>query len=406
MTTATLDLTPKVQALRKEARLHLVEREEEIDIAIMALFSKSHAFFYGEPGIAKSLLIDTLAKMISGLTENDYFNLLMMKSTTPEAVFGPLSLTALDEDRYYFMPDGYLPVAKFAFLDEAWKANAAILNSLLWICNERKYRNDGKVGIVPLHSMFIASNEIPNDDSLRAIYDRFPLRKIVNPIVEPSSFIRMMKMEDETPNRVISWEEVEIGTEQASKVVIPDHVYDALMELKQDLQEKEVTPSDRRFKQCNKMIRVNAWMKGQTEADVEDLQCLRFVLWNDIPDFDKVERLCLARSNPIDIEIMDVGTGLTGIAAETERAIADTADKQVRLAKGSELYAKVNEARDELVAINERLEKANKTSAKMEPVSGQLFTLSNRILTKLFGTSVEDLKQGMDDFANLRGDFK
>lgn len=406
MTTATVDLTPKVQALRKEARLHLVEREEEIDIAIMALFSKSHAFFYGEPGIAKSLLIDTLYKMISGLDDNDYFNLLMMKSTTREDVMGPLSLTLLDQDRYYFMPDGYLPVAKFAFLDEAWKANAAILNALLWITNERKYRNDGKVTTVPLHSMFIASNEVPNDDSLRAIYDRFPLRKIVNPIMEPGAFIRMMKMEDETPNQVISWDEVELGTEQASQVVIPDHVYDALMELKLELKEAEVFPSDRRFKTCNKMIRVSAWMKGQTEADVEDLQCLRFVLWNDVPEFERVERLCLARSNPIDIEIMDVGSGLTGLSAEAERAIADTADKQVRLAKGSELYAKVNEARDELVAINERLEKAGKTSAKMEPVSGQLFTLSNRILTKLFGTNVDELKQGMEDFASLTGEFK
>ena len=44
---------------------------------------------------------------------------------------------ALEDDKYVRNIDGYLPTASVAFLDEIFKANSAILNSLLTILNER-----------------------------------------------------------------------------------------------------------------------------------------------------------------------------------------------------------------------------------------------------------------------------
>ena len=71
-----------------------------------------------------------------------------------------------------------LPEAEIVFLDEIFKSNSAILNSLLTILNERKFANGSKVQDVPLLSMFAASNEVPNDDNLAAIFDRFLLRVV------------------------------------------------------------------------------------------------------------------------------------------------------------------------------------------------------------------------------------
>ena len=147
---------------RKAMRSSLLERDDEIEIILLAMLARTHAFFLGEPGIAKSKLIETAISLIGpDLNAEDYFHILFMKSTTREDVFGPLDLQKLKEGHYHYMEPGYLPVAKIVFGDEFWKANGAIQNALLWATNERLYRNDGVVTTIPLHSMFIASNEMP-----------------------------------------------------------------------------------------------------------------------------------------------------------------------------------------------------------------------------------------------------
>ncbi|MCE1566830.1 AAA family ATPase, partial [Enterobacter hormaechei] len=91
-------------------------------------------------------------------------------------LFGPLSIRALEEDRYERHTDGFLPDATIAFIDEVFKANSAILNALLTLLNERLFDNGAGRQLCPLVSVIGATNEVPDDEVGEAFFDRFLLR--------------------------------------------------------------------------------------------------------------------------------------------------------------------------------------------------------------------------------------
>jgi MoxR-like ATPase len=146
----------KFQATRRELDAALIERSDEIDLALTGLVAGEHVLLVGSPGTAKSLLLDSLMSWMSSRR----FSVLLNRFTTPEEVLGPVSLSALKADRYVRVTTGKLPEAELAFLDEIFKASSAVLNVLLKILNERLYEvGDGTVVRVPLKLCVAASNE-------------------------------------------------------------------------------------------------------------------------------------------------------------------------------------------------------------------------------------------------------
>ena len=171
-------LVEKFKAVENDLNRVLIERREEVHSSVLALAGKRHLFMFGPPGVAKSFLVDELVRRIVADGENAAvcFKWLLTKFSVPEELYGgPDLLTLKDKGIYRRVTDGKLPQAHIAFLDEAFKANSAILNSLLKILNENEFDNPGDEPHVPLITMFAASNELPASSELEALADRLHL---------------------------------------------------------------------------------------------------------------------------------------------------------------------------------------------------------------------------------------
>src|SRR3954452_18325567 len=165
-----------VSRLRTEVieplKRRFVGRDEVIDLIALAVTAGEHLFLHGPPGTAKSALIRQFAMAVRGR----YFEYLLTRFSEPNEVFGPIDLVRLREGTVATVTTGMLPEGEFIFLDELFNANSAILNNLLTVLNERIYRRGAEVHQLPLLSLFAASNHLPEDDALRALFDRFLLR--------------------------------------------------------------------------------------------------------------------------------------------------------------------------------------------------------------------------------------
>ena len=150
----TSPLQEKFATTRKELSAALIERDDEIDLVLTALIAQEHPLLVGPPGTGKSLLLDSLMGWMGGKR----FTILLTKFSTPEELFGPISVAGLKDDKYRRITAGRLPEADGAFIDEIWKASSAILNTLLRLLNERNYdAGDGTLVKVPL-KIFVASS--------------------------------------------------------------------------------------------------------------------------------------------------------------------------------------------------------------------------------------------------------
>ena len=392
VTDPTKPLQAKFEKLREVLQVELFERVSIIDTSIVALVSGTHHFQLGSPGVAKSLTAQRLRDHIGGLTLSDYFEVLMTRFSAPEEIFGPLDLVALQQSRYKWMVDGYLPTAWLAFLDEIWKSNASVLNALLWILNERKFRNDGTVNSVQLHSMFCASNEMPEGEELNALYDRIHFRHIVRPIQEPGNFIGMLKLSaSPTEGAVIDRSEIEQAVAEAKQVIVPDDVWEALNTIRQDLRAEGIEPTDRRFRECGKIIRATAWLDGQTQADIEHMRPLAHVLWTIPEEQPKVERMLLELANPLDKQAMELLETVEELAADLDKVLSDkTMDQTLKNKKGVELHNKVERAKEDLQALVKAVDDSGRKSAKVEEVKSRLLSVTKRLLKELFNIPVEN----------------
>jgi MoxR-like ATPase len=264
--------------LREELAQLFLERGDLIDGALCALLAGQHVLIIGPPGTAKSMLADELCRRLHGA---QYFQWLLTKFTTPEELFGAVSLKALENDDYRRVTTHKLPEAHIAFLDEVFKANSSILNAILTLMNERRFHNGREVGTVPLITLFAASNELPEEDELQALYDRFLVRFVVGYIDEDFRFLKMLQAKAPDIRTTLSLAHLQALQSAAREVVIPAHIYRSLADLRKQLARKHIIASDRRYRQCLALLQARALLLGRHEVAEDDLFLLDHVLWRE-----------------------------------------------------------------------------------------------------------------------------
>jgi MoxR-like ATPase len=176
------DLQAEAESLRQRLQRFcqslgrfFVAKQELIDLMVVAAVAQEPLLLVGPPGTAKSDLVLKFKDAL-GIADEDYFEYMLTRFTEPSEILGPIDIGLLREGRYIRREQGMLPTARLAFLDEIFKSNSAILNILLTIINERKFYQDGAPQPVRLRVLFAATNEVPEQNELAALKDRFVLK--------------------------------------------------------------------------------------------------------------------------------------------------------------------------------------------------------------------------------------
>ncbi len=284
--TGNLELPRKFMV---ELAYPFVGREEEAKVLTLALLAREHVLLVGEPGTAKS----ALARRAAELLNVRFFKYLLTRYTEPAELFGPLDIRGLQEGVYKRITRGKLPEAEIAFLDEIFNANSAVLNALLSILQERVLY-DGYTEIrVPLWTMIGASNRIPDEPELEALYDRMLLRHFTRP-VEENKWCELLDAAWNIESGKIPVPQPIMGLaelKQLHKTVLEvdyQPVKTKLIKLYAIFEEKGVHLTDRRKGKALKVIAANAVLSGRTIVSEEDLIVLKYVAPRDEDDLDKV----------------------------------------------------------------------------------------------------------------------
>lgn len=287
----------RIKQLLQEVNKGIYEKEQELALSLLAAIAGESIILLGPPGVAKSMIA---RRVKAAFRQARSFEYLMSRFSTPDEIFGPVSINKLKEsDVYERKTEGYLPSADVVFLDEIWKAGPAIQNTLLTAINEKVFRNGEKEIKLPLKLLIAASNELPTQgEGLEALWDRFLIRVECDGIQETQNFYAMLT--DSTSEQditissdlPISQEEYECWSKAIDSITLPEHVLKSINQIRQAIksvavansdERHDVYVSDRRWKKIARLLRTSAFIHGRQQVALSDLAPIYLCLWQE-PD--------------------------------------------------------------------------------------------------------------------------
>lgn len=338
-------LAVRMRRVAEQLDQQYLGKSEVIRLLLIAIVAREHVIVIGPPGTAKSALIRSLAQLLDAR----YFEYLLTRFTEPNELFGPVDIQAFREGVYRRKIDGMLPEAELVFLDEIFKSNSAILNSLLTLLNERQLSTGGQVIQCPILSVFGASNEVPADESLQALFDRFLLR-IRSDNLEAYHFNELLLrgIQHETDrlvgrartSLVAGRELASLATQLAQKLSFSEEFLSSYKGLIFQIRAEGVSVSDRRVVKLLKLFAASALLDGRERADQGDLFVLKHI-WNSEDQAPIVAGLvepvveAFYREHPERQRVGALGVGLSALVGEIDRIrqvlVGETAPSDLQL---------------------------------------------------------------------------
>lgn len=323
---------PLHQRLRQVAETiqgMFIGKDEIIRLMSVAVVAGEHCVLLGPPGTAKSALIRTLSQLLQA----DYFEYLLTRFTEPNELFGPVDINAFREGVYRRNTAGMLPEAEIVFLDEIFKSNSAILNALLTLLNERKFVSGGETIECPLISVFGASNEVPTDETLGAIFDRFLLR-VQSDNLDAYHFNELLlrgidwevrQLKGQKPQPLVAASElIALRKEFGKQMNFSDEFLSTYKGLVFQIRAEGISLSDRRTIKLLKLFAASAYLDGRQQADTSDFFILKHI-WNNHDQAALLDAIvqpvldAFYREHPERRRVGAVGIGVEALEAEVDR---------------------------------------------------------------------------------------
>ena len=318
----------RFKLLLQEMNRGIYEKNTEISLSLLAALAGESVILLGPPGVAKSMVARQLK---NAFRDAHSFEYLMSRFSTPDEIFGPVSIQKLKtSDTYERAVDGYLPTADVVFLDEIWKAGPAIQNTLLTVINEKIFRNGNREMHLPLKLLVAASNELPaKGEGLEALWDRFVIRIESRPIKMEKNFRAMLlevksslevkseerrvknstdlfedTISDEQIGADVSISPVEYAewSQAIDKIGVKEEVLDAISRIRKALravnvdeaaERRNIYVSDRRWKNIVRLLRTSAFMQDREEVDICDLLPIYHCLWQEPEERDAIRSIVI-----------------------------------------------------------------------------------------------------------------
>jgi MoxR-like ATPase len=388
----------KMQQIYVEMNNLFVERDELIKIMQLAIATGTNLLMLGPPGTAKSAITYELC----GRIENaNYFQWMLNKTSDPSEVFGPFSVKEMENDKFMRITTGKLPEAHIAFMDEVFKSNAPTLNALLTIMNEHIFYNDGKPQPVPLISMFGASNEPPEDETLDAMYDRFIFRMNVQYIHDAANKKRMHSnyIDDRAGllglvnKTTISLAELQMLQQAAKAVRVPKDIINKFIRLINDLDRQAIHVSDRRQNECFKIMQGSAVLRGSNVVGLDDFKSLIYVLWEKEEHIPMIESAILKMVNPYDDRFKELKENFNQVKTDID-GITDSSQKSKKAIESKGVIEKIVGKVNKL--INEA-SKNGKDTTEFTDFRDMMIQYNQQLISSALGATFGGFGLGEED---------
>ena len=354
----------KIINIENELNRKFEEREEEIHGLTTSILSDSNVLLLGKPGVAKSLLVKSWKDHIQS---GNYFEYLLTRSSVPEELIGPVSLSKLKEDIYVKNTTGMLPESNLAFIDEVFKGSSGTINILLPILNERVFFNGGKFQKMDLLSLIGASNELPEtQDGLDAIVDRFILKYWVKDVTERGNFINMMETYlngEEKETTKISISEIEKIKEHINSIEVPKDILFSIFEIVSNLKRENIRVSGRTVNNSLRLIQANAFLNEHDVVKEEDLRILQHAYWDEPEQKSKVKSIILEETNPSENELNKLLAKAEDIYEDTKASSSkEEKDETDEAAKVVVTFKKLKQIAEKMSTIRKGMKERDKST--------------------------------------------